>query len=143
MDGLDDFSRSFAHELFAAVPSLRDHARAEHGLLLIHLMPGPVRQDCEFWISTEHKEITVGFGMFHMHFDWPVRDPWPESDPIRLIRSVMLDETLIEDWTRDGKWAGSGILDATEEPDLRGMEPGHVLYIRSWSGARDRTISGR
>lgn len=143
MDGLDDFSRSFADSLFAAVPSLRDHARAEHGLLLIHLEPGPVRQDCEFWVTTDGGEITVGFGMFHMHFDWPVPVPWPERDPIRFIRSLMLDETLVGDWTRDGKWSGSGILTATEEPDLRGMERGHVLYIRSWSGARDRTIAGR
>ena len=56
----------------------------------------------------------------------------------------MADETLIEDWTLDGKWSGSSILAATEEPDLRGMKPGSVVYIRSWSGARDRVIvSGR
>lgn len=143
MDGLDDFARSFADALFAAVPDLRDHARAEKGVLLIDLKPGPTRPDCEFWISTDDEEITVGFGMFHMHFDWPVRDAWPESDPIKFIQSVMSDGTLIKDWTLDGKWTGSGILAATEEPDLRSMKPGHIVYIRSWSGARDRTICGQ
>ena len=143
MDGLDDFSRSFADALFAVVPALRDHARAENGVLLIDLEPGPTRQDCKFWISTDCGEITVGFGMFHMHFDWPDRDDvWP-SNPIGFIRSVMADETLIEDWTLDGKWSGSSTLAAAEEPDLHGMEPGHVVFIRSWSGARDRTIRGR
>lgn len=143
MDELDDFARSFADALFAAVPDLRDQARAEKGVLLIDVKPGPARQDCDFWISTDGEEITVGFGMFHMHFDWPVReDVWP-SDPIEFIRSVMADDTLIEDWTLDGKWSGSSVLAATEEPDLQGMRPGHVLYIRSWSGTRDRTIRGR
>jgi hypothetical protein len=144
MDGLDDFSRSFADALFAAVPDLRDHARAEKGLLLIDLEPGPERQDCRFWISSDDAEITVGFGMFHTHFCWPLPDQWPENDPIKFIQSLMADETLIEDRTLDGKWSRSSILAATEEPDLRGMKPGSVVYIRSWSGARDRVIvSGR
>lgn len=142
MDGLDDFSRSFADALFAAVPSLRDYARSENGLLRIDLRPGPERQDCEFWVSTDGEEVTVGFGMFHMHFDWPVRDAWPESDPIEFVQSVMSDETLIEDWTLDGKWSGSSIAAAADEPDLKGMRPGHVVYIRSWSGRRDQTIRG-
>ncbi len=140
MDGLDDFSRSFADALFAAVPDLRDHARAEKGWLLIDLEPGPERQDCRFWISSDHEQITVGFGMFHTHFCWPLPDQWPESDPIKFIQSLMADETLIEDWTFDGKWSGSSILAATEEPDLRGSKPGSVVYIRSWSGALDRVI---
>jgi hypothetical protein len=106
MDGLDDFSRSFADALFAAVPSLRDFARSESGLLLIDLKPGRVRQDCEFWVRTDGDEVTIGFGMFHMHFDWPVRNAWPESDPIKFVQSVMSDETLIEDWTLDGEWSG-------------------------------------
>ena len=142
VDDLDEFARSFADALFTAAPDLRDHARAEKGVLLIDLKPGLVRPDCKFWISTDDGEITVGFGMFHIHFDWPVRDDvWP-SDPIKFILSVMSDETLIEDWTLDGKWSGSHILEATGEPDLGGMKPGHVVYIRSWSGVRDRTIRG-
>ncbi len=143
LEGLDDCARSFADALFAAVPELRDHARVEKGVLRIDVRPGPPRQGCDFWISTDDGEITVGFGMFHMHFDWPDgEDVWP-SDPIQFIRSVMSDETLIEDWTLDGKWSGSGILAPTEEPDLQGMKPGHVIFVRSWSGARDRTIRGR
>ena len=142
MDGLDGFARSFAEALFGAVPDLRAHARTENGELWVELDPGPARKDCKFWISTEGDEVTVGFGMFHMHFDWPVRDGW-QSDPIRFIQSMMADETLIEDWTLDGKWAGSSTLAATAEPDLRSLGPGRILHIRSWSGARDRTIGER
>jgi hypothetical protein len=140
---LDDFSRSFAVPLFAAVPDLREHARAENGVLLVELQPGRARPDCTFWISTDDEEITVGFGFFHMHFDWPVRNPSAESDPIRFIQTVMSDEALIEDWTLNGKWSGSQVLAVGEEPDTSGLEAGHVVYIRSWSGARDRTIRGR
>ncbi len=143
MDGLDSFSSSFADALFSAIPELLTHARVENGLLLIDLKPGLERSNCEFWISTAGEEITVGFGMFHMHFDWPARDGSRWSDPIRFVQSVMSDETLIEDWTLAGKWSGSGVLSATEQPDLSGMEPEHVVYIRSWSGARDRTIHGQ
>lgn len=140
MHDLDPFSRSFADALFAAIPNLRDHARAEHGVLSIELEPGPARPHNEFWISTDCDEITVGFGMYHTHFDWPVRDNVVPNDPIRFIQSVMADETLIEDWTLDGKWNGSGVLAAGEPPDLQGMQPGHVVHIRSWSGAHDRVI---
>ena len=65
-----------------------------------------------------------------------------EGGPIAFIKSVMSDETLIEDWTLDGKWSGSGILTGDEQPDTNDMKPGHILYIRSWSGARDRMIRG-
>lgn len=54
----------------------------------------------------------------------------------------MADETLIEDWTLDGRWSRSSVLAATEEPDLSGLRKGHVVFIRSWSGARDRTLRG-
>ncbi len=54
----------------------------------------------------------------------------------------MADETLIEDWTLDGRWSRSSVLAATEEPDLSGLRKGHVVFIRSWSGARDRTFRG-
>lgn len=141
--GLDAFAQSFAAALFAAAPELRAHARAQDGALEIGLAPGPARTDAGFWISTVDQEVTVGFGMFHMHFDWPPRDDvWP-SDPVAVVRSLMADETLVEDWTLDGTWSGSSILAAHEEPDLTGMRPGHVVYVRSWSGARDRTIRGR
>ena len=141
---MDDFARSFAAALFEAAPELQQYARADHGLLLIDLSPGPARSDCEFWVSTDDEEITVGFGMYHQHFDWLVPEPyWPENDPIKFIKSVMSDETLIEDWTRDGKWTGSRVLRADDEPDTKDIEPEQVVYIRSWSGARDRTILGK
>lgn len=141
--GLDAFAQSFAAGLFAAAPELRAHAHAQDGALEVGLAPGPARTDAGFWISTADQEVTVGFGMFHMHFDWPPRDDVRPSDPVAFVRSLMADETLVEDWTLDGRWAGSSILAANDEPDLKGMQPGHVVYVRSWSGARDRTIRGR
>ncbi len=143
MIGLDDFSRSFADALFAAVLSVRGYARSQNGRLLIDMKPGAERQDCEFWVSTAGEEITIGFGMFHAHFDWPALDLSLESDPIKFVQSVISDATLIEDWALDGEWSGSSILGAAEEPDLTDMKPGHVVHIRSWSGDRDRTSCAR
>ena len=142
MNGLDAFASSFAVPLLAAVPELREHARVEKGALRIELQPGPARADSRFWISTLGDEVTVAFGMFHAHFDWPVEGEWPD-DPIEFIKSIMSDETLIEDWTLDGKWCRSGTLAADEEPDLSEMQAGHVIHVRSWSGLRDRTIRGK
>jgi len=122
---------------------MRDHARVEHGHLQVRLEPGSKREDCNFWISTDDEEITVGFGiMFHEHFGWPVQDNDWQDDPIEFIRSLMSDEILIEEWTLDGKWTQSSTLAATEQPDLNGIKPGHVVYIRSWSGTHDQKICG-
>ena len=143
VDGLDDFAQSFAKALFAVAPELRAHARAHDGALEIELTPGPARPDTTFWISTADREVTVGFSMFHTHFKWPPHaDSWTR-DPIEFVLSLMADETLVEVWTLNGAWYLSRILAADEEPDLTRMQPGHVVHLRSWSGARDRTIRER
>lgn len=144
MEGLDDYSRGFAEDLFGALPRLRESAKVEeHGTLLVELSPGRERLYCDFWLSTAGGEVTVGFGMFHAHFDWPPFDSsTPGLDPIAFVRSLIEDETLIEDWTLSGEWTGSSTLSSDEEPDLTNLEPDHVIYIRSWSGKRDRIIKG-
>lgn len=139
---LDELSRSFADALFVAIPELRAHARAEDGVLRIDLTPRPEGPRHAFWVWTDDEEVTVGFGMFHTHFDWSLQGPVSPDDPIGFIRSLMSDELLVEEWTLDGRWSGSSTLEASEEPDLRGLKPGHVVYLRSWSGALDREIRG-
>ena len=149
INGLNDFAGDFARALFEAFPWLRDHARlhevegVQPGSLLVEFDPPPPRKDCTFWISTDRDEITVGFGMFHSHFEWPraEADDWWE-DPLTFIRDLTEDRVLIEDWTKDGKWSGSSTLAADAEPDISKLTTDHVVLIRSWSGRLDRTISG-
>ena len=141
--GLNPFSAEFATHLFAAQPWLEEHAHldphpgADEGALRILYSPPPVREHCELWISTSDGEVTIGFGMFHTHFDWPPYDD--DHEPLAFLAGLLEDRTLIEDWTLDGKWSGSTTLARGEEPDLAKMEPEHVVHVRSWSGALDRT----
>lgn len=146
---LNEFSASFAQVLFEAFPALEafgtidPHAEAVSGSLLVEFSPPPAREDCLFWVSTDCEEITVGFGLFHTHFAWPQPDDDPYWEhPIDFMRDLMNDRILVEDWLKDGAWAGSSTLKADQEPDLSGLEADQVVMIRSWSGTRDRIIAG-
>lgn len=143
LEGLHDLSRSFAKALFAALPKLREHARANEGVLRIELEPAPARPTCGFWISTDDNEVTVGFGEYHAHFEWPPTSGHVLDDPIEFARSILSDEFVVVDWTRDGDWKRSRVSRAGEEPDLADLRPGDVVHVRSWSGAHDREIRGR
>ena len=79
--------------------------------------------------------------MFHSHFEWPrpVDDRWWE-DPLTFLDDLIEERTLIEDWTKSGKWSGSSTLESGTEPDLAEMDQDNVVHIRSWTGAWDRTI---
>ncbi len=143
--GLNQFSREVAVELFHQFPWLEQHAEVEgesangNGLLVIKYSPLPIREHCELWIATENDEVTVGFGIFHMHFPWPKEedDPYWE-DPVDFLRGLFEDRILIEDWTKSGKWTGSTVLVDGASPDLSGMEAEHEVFIRSWSGKLDQ-----
>jgi len=149
MDKLNRFSDDVARALFEALPWMRVHARVEAreggegGVLMIQLSPPPVREHCDFWMSTENDEVTVGFGMFHTHFEWPapVDNPFWES-PVKFICELVADRILIEDWSRRGEWSRSSILHQEERPNLSSMQPEDVVTIRSWSGAHDERFSG-
>jgi hypothetical protein len=147
MDKLNEFSGQFAEALFESFPWMREHARvevrdgAERGVLVVEVTPAPIRPDCTLWVSTDGDEITVGFGMFHTHFDWLSSAEPDRDDPIGFIRDLVDDKILIEDWTKGGEWSGSSTLGQGEEPDLTKMAADNVVTIRSWSGRFDRTIS--
>ena len=142
-EGLDAFSASFAEPLFAALPELRDHARVENGILTVEVAPPPAREDAHLWIDTDCDEVTVGFGMYHTHFDWPCAaapdDPY-YAHPITLVRSFVTGEIRIAVRFRDGRWAASSLLDPGEEPEPPAA--GEVVHIRSWSGDDDRNLTG-
>jgi hypothetical protein len=142
LDGLDDFSRSFAEALLRTFPEFAPHATNDRGVLLIELSPGVSRPDCAFYVSTDGDEITVGLGIFHTHIDWPARNPgelW--GDPIAFIRALTADELLIVNRFRDGKWAGSTTITAAEALGPIEIAPGDTAHVRSWSGAADRSIT--
>ncbi len=77
MKSLSDFSLSFYRELIRRILSLEPqpvidpHPEVDESSLLIEFSPPPIREHCQFWVSTNEEEVTVGFGLFHMHFEWP------------------------------------------------------------------------
>ena len=147
MKGLSDFSLSFFRELIRRIPWLESrsvidpHPEVDEGSLLIDFSPPPIREHSQFWVSTNEGEVTVGFGMFHMHFEWPCpsdQEFW--EDPVDFILDLVEERVLIEDWTKNGKWSGSSILKRGEQPDTSEMDEDNKIHIRSWTGVFDRTI---
>ncbi len=147
--GLNEYSASFAEALLAAFPWMQKHAHLEShpdtevGTLIVEYSPPPARKGYNFWISTDQGEITVGYGMFHCHFDWPNNsgdEYW--QDPFEFVHELVEDRVLIQDWTKSGKWTGSSTLEAGQAPDLTELDEDHVLYLRSWSGKLDQVFSG-
>ncbi len=62
------------------------------------------------------------------------------GDPVEFILDLVEERVLIEDWTKNGKWSRSSILKRGEQPDKPQMDEDNKIYIRSWTGALDRTI---
>lgn len=145
---LDDYSAAFAAELFRVFPWMKDHVRrvrlgqARTTSLEVEYSPCPDREGCLFWISTAGGEVTVGFGTFHTHFDWPrfeSDEHW--EDPLTFIDDLIEERLLVEDRSEVGQWSGSGVLRFNEEPDLSGAPKNCIVTIRSWTGQHDRTIA--
>jgi len=147
IDGLSEYASGFAGRLFESFPWLEEHAKVDPhpetdaGSLLVEYSPEPIRELCQLRISTDRGEVTIGFGRFHSHFDWPRPDDdeWWE-DPLAFLADLIEERTLIQDWTKGGKWSGSSTLERGAEPDLTDMGQDNLVHVRSWTGSWDRTI---
>ncbi|HEX5012424.1 MAG TPA: hypothetical protein VFY71_18695 [Planctomycetota bacterium] len=139
--GLDDFSESFARALFEALPEARKAASVEEGHLHVELNSGPSRTDSTIHVyTTEDDEVIVDFGYYGDHFDWPPAGPATLDDPIAFIRALMADEILVAERMRGRSCLGSALVAS----GLKGFEPprtpDEIVFLRSWSGHKDRTV---
>ena len=140
---LNSYSKRFAEALFTELPQFRENARrddrpqVDDGSLIVEYRPPPEREESLFWLSTYGEEITIGFGEFHDHFEWPE----PDHDPIGFIRDLMADRLVIVDKMRGKTWRGSTTLSPNEEPDVAKLGWREVYHVRSWSGRLDRVVS--
>ena len=147
IDKLNPFSRSFFVELSRLFPDLAskavndDNEKVTPGSLLVEFTPNASRPDSVFYISTDNEEVTVGFDRYHGHFEWPAEYSDWQMNPFTFIDVLLQDRILVEVWEKAGKWTGSSVLEAKEEPDLSGMEKDHVVILRSWSGRLDRVYT--
>ena len=138
LEHLNEYSVDFARALFAEHPWLQAHARiVEENALSIEFCPPHVPKECPLWISTEDEEVSIGFGCWHAHHEWPVEGE--DSDaPLEFLRDLFADRIFIVDGKRNGEWVGGTTCSPGEEPDLYFMPEGTEVRVRSWSGEHDR-----
>lgn len=140
---LDGFSRAFADALFAAfpewepcashIPNVGDEALAMEVTIR---QPGTGRT---LSIRTDDAEIMITFEMWHDHLR--MFSGHSESEVARLaldeIRDLLAERKVVKVDYRDGRWAGSDIVDSSEIPI---PAPGVNTKIYSWLGTYDRNI---
>ena len=142
---LNSFARSFFEELSRAFPNLASRAVidadpvAAPGSLLVTFAPDHSRPESVFQISADNEEVTVGFDLYHRHFDWPNEYANWETHPLLFIAALVQDRIVVEVWRKRGRWTKSLVRDANHEPDVANIG-NHVVSIRSWSGRLDRDI---
>ncbi|WP_309646628.1 hypothetical protein [Phenylobacterium sp.] len=143
---LDEISRSFAEALFALYPQWRHLGVAQreqgddHAYLELNVAsPGGKER---LLISTEGGEVTVDFGGYHSHFDWPP----PEEDllghsnePMAFIAGILTDQLFAASAWSGTEWRGSwptspGQKVPTADYVLAGAK---TIRVRSWSGQQD------
>ena len=135
---LNRFSHQFAEILFSQFPMLTEYSKhdtAHPGSLLVELSAPIERPDAKLWVCTDNEEVTVGFGLYHEHFDWPSDPP---DDPMTFIRLILSDKLLIYSLYRGGKWAQSTTFKPDERLDRSSLKEGDRITILSWSGRLDK-----
>ena len=127
--------------MFREFPEFEPHARAVDGVLVLRFDPGAVREEASFHLDTDNGEITVGLGMYHEHFEWPVHaadEEW--SDPIWFIRALLREEKFVVVKQRSGKWSGSTTIGASEPLASIEIAEDETARVISWTGAKDARL---
>ena len=103
--------------------------------------PAPPGSDAAagLFVSTADGEITVGFDVYHSHFD-----DWSGDDgALDLIQRIVMERVAIVSWWSGGRWCGSDALDAGEQPGMpswaatQGVDR---IRVRSWRGALNADV---
>ena len=90
-------------------------------------------------VSTADDEITVGFDVYHSHFD-----AWTgDTGALEFIRRIVTERVAVVSWWSGGKWCGSGQLEAGQRPEVPSSAAGLAvdrMRVRSWRGALNADI---
>ena len=137
---LDDHSKAFAQALFSVRPSWREFARVEKSsygdqLILVVTVDPPEssKADHPLIIDSDNDEITIGFDVYHAHFNWP---DLGYGDPFQFIEDVVEERIAVVSLWAGEKWVLSTTLDVTSgEAALAHVPEGATFKkIRSWNG---------
>lgn len=149
--GLDDFSRSVAEQLFAQFPSWRELAQIEHaddgaGYLLLEVAaPADASAAYGLTVTTDNAEVTVGFDYYHGHFFGQVGDGerFGTDYALHFLSQLLNEEVAVVSW-----WlAGNLVAFSTIENGKALMDDALVgkydrERVRSWKGTlnADRNV---
>lgn len=96
-------------------------------------------------VDTSNDEITVGFDVYHSHFD-----DWVDDNincgtvaALDFIRQIVSERVAVLSWWQGEKWCGSAQLEAGEEPELpswAGAPTIDRIRVRSWNGALNADV---
>jgi hypothetical protein len=97
------------------------------------------------FVSTENEEITVGFDVYHSHFDSWVDEANPGYGlgALEFINNLLAEKVAVLSWWTGETWAGSSQLAAGESPKLpswAGAPKVDRVRVRSWNGSLNADI---
>jgi len=104
-------------------------------------VPAPLGSDAAagLLVSTANGEITVGFDVYHSHFeDWA-----GEAGALDLIQKIVMERVAVVSWWSGGRWCGSSSLDADAQPGMPSWAASQGvdrIRVRSWRGALNADV---
>lgn len=147
---LDDFSQKAAEKLFSRYPQwrgLETPESAKDGSIYLRLtVPALPEAHVEhgLMISTENRELTIGFDAYHSHFFDAVGDGthFGIEYGMQFLSKLLAEKIAVISWWEDERWRASGQIKAGEEPDSSAahLNPFNRIRIRSWKGTFNADI---
>ena len=138
----------FLDFLKAQFPQWREHVRTLHDedtgqdfLEVTPPDPSGVIHEHLLEISTWGEEITVSFGGFHTHFQWP--DGYDGSDSrvrvMDFLQALLNEDIIIASVWTEGRLRLSSTARPSDLTRFADVQAGnHELRIASWRGTYDR-----
>jgi hypothetical protein len=96
-------------------------------------------------IDTSNDEITVGFDVYHSHFDEWVGDVthFGPMAALEFVRQIVSERVAVMSWWKGEQWFGSTQLDAGHKPELpswAGAPTIDRIRVRSWRGTLNADV---
>lgn len=148
---LSEYSRRFAAVLFAVHPEWREFASlhttdcVDEGSLLVEIFPAQPRDiKGPLLISTDGDEITIGFDIYHSHFNRYADDEEAEAfaEALAFIADILAERIAIISWWDGDEWRGSSsITTGADVGTPSWARNAKTARIRSWRGTYDKDIA--
>lgn len=147
---MDAFSRRISAELFDRFPEWRSLAESKREVdgteyLLLRITPPEAsKADRPLLITTSGREITVGFDLYHSHFDSFVDDPettFGSESAQTFIEKILSEKVVVVSYWLGRQWLGS-VQETANKPsrEVRVSAQADRKRIRSWLGTFSKDV---